>query len=111
MTTTTGRPAKSHKWITSCPVTIAKKDITDIFYTTVNSIGIPTAIKREYQIKDGVETLCTVILGHKPIPVYISPLDHVWTCRFNSQGRLSAVGTMLNGESIIGEELTVILCK
>lgn len=99
------RPSNSTKWPERiCPILLDLNNCK-IEYCQVDDRGLPTLRRRPLKGK-----FCTVIFGHHLAGEYlqITPREHVWTCKFNGIGHLSAVGTTLEGESIIGEDLTVI---
>lgn len=101
------RPSKSDKWPERiCDIILKPHGKLTIEYCTVSEQGLPSLIRRPLKGQS-----CIVILGHRDFDssIKIAPKDHIWTCKFNAQGKLSAVGTTLNDESIIGKELTVIL--
>lgn len=101
------RPPKSDKWPERlCNIDIRPHGKFTIEYCTVTEKGLPSLIRRPNKGQS-----CIVILGHRDFDskIKITPQDHLWTCRFNQQGKLSAVGTVLGEVSIVGMELTVIL--
>ncbi len=101
------RPSKSDKWPERlCNILLKPHGKLTLEYCTVNEKGLPSLIRRSLKGQS-----CIVILGHRDFDssIKITPEDHIWTCYFTGQGKLSALGTTLNNESIVGKELTVIL--
>ncbi|MDD3915464.1 MAG: hypothetical protein PHF76_12555 [Bacteroidales bacterium] len=101
------RPSKSDKWPERlCDILLKPHGKLTMEYCTVSDLGVPSLIKRPLKGQS-----CIVILGHRDFnsTIRITPEDYIWTCKFNEQGKLSGVGTVINGESIIGKELTVIV--
>ena len=101
------RPSKSDKWPERiCDLDLRPHGKFTMEYCTVTEQGLPSLIRRPNKGQ-----YCIVILGHQDFDsrIKITPDDHLWTCYFSSQGKLSAVGTTLNEVSIIGKELTVIV--
>jgi len=101
------RPSKSDKWPERiCDLILKPHGKLTLEYCTVTEQGLPSLISRPNKGQ-----YCIVILGHRDFSskIKITPQDHLWTCRFNPQGKLSAVGTTLGEVSIVGKELTVIL--
>jgi len=101
------RPSKSDKWPERiCDLILKPSGKLTLEYCTVTEHGLLSLISRPNKGQS-----CIVILGHRDFAssIKITPQDHLWTCRFNQQGKLSAVGTTLNEVSTIGKELTVIL--
>lgn len=99
------RPSKSIKWPDRiCPALLDIKN-SKIEYCKVDDRGLPTLRRRTQKWKS-----CIVVLGHILGNEYIQigQDDHVWTCKFNGIGHLSAVGASLEKVDIIGEDLTVI---